>query len=103
MNNLTKTELLKIISKMKKSELVKIINNKNNKDINNQNGGDILHINPSKLNISKTNILSKNKTNNKIYSKNAIREPIVFNESKIKNKNKINVMANNSLYNNDEE
>jgi hypothetical protein len=74
MNNnlkkLNKEQLLNIISKMKKSDLIEVINNK----------------------IGGGNSTVLKETNN------AIRKAIVFNESKIK-KTQNNTMENDTLYN----
>lgn len=70
LNKLNKEQLLNIISKMKKQDLIEIINNKT--------GG------------SNEKIISK--------TKNAIRKEIHFDSLKINN-NQNNVMANNNLYN----
>jgi hypothetical protein len=64
LNNLTKKELLNVISKMKKKDLIEIISLKI--------GG--------------------------FETKYAIREPIEFNENKVKAKDN-NVMADNNIYN----
>jgi hypothetical protein len=66
-----KSELLNIISKMKKQELIQIINNK----------------------IGGVNELVITET------KNAIRKELVFNKSKVNEKNSLNVMANDPKYN----
>jgi hypothetical protein len=71
LNYMKKSELLNIISKMKKQELVEIINNKI--------GGGNEHI------IKET--------------KNAVRKELVFNKSK-ESKENVNVMANDPKYNN---
>jgi DNA replication protein DnaD len=74
LNYMKKSELLSIISKMKKQELVEIINNKI--------GGSNEHV------IKET--------------KNAVRKELVFNknkESNDKEKNNVNVMANDPKYN----
>lgn len=70
LNKLNKEQLLNIISKMKKQDLIEIINNKT--------GG------------SNEKIISE--------TKNAIRKEIHFDSLKINN-NENNVMANNNLYN----
>lgn len=73
LKNLTKDELLNIINKMKKNDLIKIIESK-------IGGGD-------------EQIIKQ--------SENAIRKSIVFNKNKLKDLNKNNnVMANDPLYNN---
>ncbi len=71
LNYLKKSELINIISKMKKSELIEIINN--------QIGG----VNES--------IIKE--------TKNAVRKELIFNKSKINEKNSLNVMANDPKYN----
>ena len=73
LKNLTKNELISIINKMKKNDLIKIIESK-------IGGGD-------------EQIIKQSAT--------AIRKSIVFNKNKLKNLNKNNnVMANDPLYNN---
>lgn len=73
LKNLTKNELLTIINKMKKNDLIKIIESK-------IGGGD-------------EQIIKQSET--------AIRKSIVFNKNKLKDLNKNNnVMANDPLYNN---
>jgi hypothetical protein len=73
LKNLTKNELLSIINKMKKNDLIKIIESK-------IGGGD-------------EQIIKQSKT--------AIRKSIVFNKNKLNKLNKNNnVMANDPLYNN---
>jgi len=71
LNYMKKSELLNIISKMKKQELIQIINNK----IGGVNEPVIKE------------------------TKNAIRKELVFNKSKVKEKNSLNVMANDPKYN----
>jgi hypothetical protein len=70
LDKLSKSDLLTIIGKMKKTELVKIINNK-------IGGADEVVIKETQ---------------------NAIRKSIVFNKSKL-NKNVNNAMANDKIYN----
>jgi hypothetical protein len=70
LDKLTKSDLLTIIAKMKKAELVKIINNK-------IGGSDEVVIKETQ---------------------NAIRKSIVFNKSKL-SKNVNNAMANDKIYN----
>ena len=70
LKKMKKNDLLKIISKMKKNDLINIIVNKI--------GGE----------------------NNLHNTKNAIRQYIVFDEKKLKNSNKNNVMANDNIYEN---
>lgn len=74
LTKLNKNQLLNIISKMKKKDLVYIINNK----IGGENDEKIIK-----------------------ETKNAIRKEIIFNKSKVKNQNENenNSMANNTLYN----
>ena len=72
LNYMKKSELLSIISKMKKQELIQIINNK-------IGGGNEPVIKETK---------------------NAIRKELVFNESKVNEKSNENVMANDPKYNN---
>jgi Mg/Co/Ni transporter MgtE len=69
LNKLSKNDLLTIISKMKKTELVKIINNK-------IGGADEVVIKETQ---------------------NAVRKSIVFNRSKL-NKKVNNAMANDEIY-----
>lgn len=82
LKNLTKKELLSMISKMKKDELINIIY-KNSMKLK-QRGGEGGQI------IKET--------------KNAVRKSIVFNQSKlyesVNNDNKYKSMNNNSIYNN---
>jgi len=77
LNNLNKTELLSIIAKFKKDELINIIN--------------------------KYSVKQKGGYNEPIIkeTKNAIRKAIVFNQSKLyESENSTNSMNNNSIYNN---
>ena len=73
LNKMTKKELLKIISKMKKAELVTVIANNSNKV-----GG------------SNETVIKE--------TENAVRKMIIYDERK-NNKNINNAMANNRLYN----
>jgi len=79
LQKLNKKELLEIIGKMKKTELINIINIK-------QNGGS---------NKRENSNLVKSETNN------AIRTPLPFNPELLKqnNNNNSKVMKNNSIYN----
>ena len=70
LKKLNKEQLLNIISKMKKNELIEVINNK-------IGGGN-------------SNVIKE--------TKNAIRKTIVFNESKLQEKQE-NAMANDPIYN----
>ena len=74
LNKMTKKELLKIISKMKKAELVTVIANNSNKV-----GGS------NEIIIKET--------------KNAVRTPITYDQRRNNKKNHNNAMANNNLYN----
>ena len=71
LNYMKKSELLTIISKMKKQELIQIINNK-------IGGGNELVIKETK---------------------NAVRKELVFDKSKEHKNNNVNVMANDPKYN----
>jgi len=111
LQKLNKKELLEIVGKMKKQELINIINIK-------QNGGtkNTQTISPIEMNV---NYLSENtntntkknsnemkvnhyfsKENNKNKNYNAIITPLIFDPRLIKNENKVSVMSNNEIYNN---
>ena len=94
LQKLNKKELLEIIGKMKKIELINIINVK-------QNGGSN-SVKTEIKNSVKTEIKNSVKTEIKNSVKNAIRTPLQFNSKLLENEqnNNIHVMSNNKIYNN---
>jgi hypothetical protein len=98
LQKLNKKELLEIIGKMKKIELINIINVKQNGGSNSVETEIKNSVKTEIKNSVKTEV--KNLVKNSV--KNAIRTPLQFNSKLLENEqnNNIHVMSNNKIYNN---